>query len=75
MRYQNRVQVEHSVFKNLQTFTKKKEPKDDLFDELTVCFYFYFIVIILFLLMFCYLCVGFQKSTNFYEEKRSNRFV
>ena len=36
MRYQNRVQVEENVYKNLKKFMRGKKEKDDLFDMLTV---------------------------------------
>jgi len=35
MRYQNSVEVSEVVFKNVKMFMKKKDPKSDLFDELT----------------------------------------
>ncbi|XP_040443080.1 DNA topoisomerase I, mitochondrial isoform X2 [Falco naumanni] len=34
IRYYNKVSVEKLVFKNLQLFTKNKDPEDDLFDRL-----------------------------------------
>lgn len=40
MRYQNKVQVDEQVYKNVKAFMKKKDDKDDLFDELTVSFFF-----------------------------------
>lgn len=39
IRYSNHVPVEKQVYKNLKLFMKDKEPSDDLFDRLTVCFF------------------------------------
>lgn len=36
IRYQNEVQVEKRVFKNLQLFMENKQEGDDLFDRLNV---------------------------------------
>lgn len=37
IRYQNRVEVEKRVYKNLKLFMANKDPEDDIFDRLTVC--------------------------------------
>lgn len=38
IRYYNQVPVEKAVFKNVKLFMENKEPGDDLFDRLDVCF-------------------------------------
>jgi len=35
MKYENEVQVDPTVWKNFQTFIKGKDPKDEIFDQLT----------------------------------------
>lgn len=48
IRYQNEVQVEKRVFKNLQLFMENKQDGDDLFDRLNVSY-----MLIVFILFSC----------------------
>ena len=57
IRYQNSVQVETQVFKNIKLFKKQVGPGNSIFDRLTVSFFFYlfYVYVYVYVYYFIYL--------------------